>query len=132
MPSLNSELQFALNEAVLAEFGVLLSFSPMKRGEYVANVDDMSRPTTEVRGTIRHETQSAERHGRMEGPTARLTGPVSTATVAESEFANSHSRPRIGDKITVNDGNFPAFAVSAIHADGKGRLVFTLEKISAS
>ena len=130
MPSLNSELQSALNEAVLAEFGVHLIFTPFKKGEYVAEVEDTSRSSTTVRGTFRHETQSAERHGRMEGITARLTGPVSTATVAESEFVGSLTKPRIGDKLEVVDGNFPAFAVSAIHADGKGRLVFTLEKIS--
>ena len=129
MPSLNSELQSALNEAVLAEFGVLLIFSPFKRGEYVADTEDASRSSTTVRGTFRHETQNAERHGRVEGITSRLTGPVSTATVAESEFGASFLKPRIGDKIEVADGNFPAFAVSAIHADGKGRLVFTLEKL---
>ena len=132
MPSLNSELSAALIEAVLAEFGVQLIFTPFKRGEYVADTEDPSRLSTTVRGTFRHETQNAERHGRMEGPTARLTGPVSTATVAESEFGASFLKPRIGDKIQVADGTFPVFAVSAMHADGKGRLVFTLEKINAS
>ena len=129
MPSLNSELQSVLNEAVLAEFGVLLIFSPFKRGEYVADTEDASRSSTTVRGTFRHETQNAERHGRMEGISARLTGPVSTATVAESEFIGSLSKPRIGDKVEVLESDFPAFAICAIHADGKGRLVFTLEKL---
>ena len=114
MPSLNSELQTALNEAVLAEFGVLLIFTPFKRGEYVADTEDPSRSSTTVRGTFRHETQTAERHGRMEGITARLTGPVSTATVAESEFGASFTKPRIGDKIEVADGNFPTFANASL------------------
>ena len=129
MPSLNPDLKAALNEAILAEFGVTLSFSPMRKGEYVAEVEDPSRSPTEVRGTFRHETQSAERHGRMDGPTARLIGPVSTATVAESEFIGNLSKPRIGDKVEVLESDFPAFAICAIHADGKGRRVFTLEKL---